>query len=178
MFVEFKKLSFCNIMSYGASGAEIDFQAGLNTIKAANGSGKSSILDALTFVLFGKPYRDIKLSELVNTSNGKGLDDVFNQCVFAIGSLGRHRSGITTIKTLKNREYAARGIPFIYSENDADFDGKPYILKAPADESPVNMQRILSFIDNYKPAPTEIRSSVMHLSWRCQMAQVIAQCNP
>lgn len=74
MFVEFKKLSFCNIMSYGASGAEIEFQTGLNTIKAVNGSGKSSILDALTFVLFGKPYRDIKLSELVNTTNGKGLE--------------------------------------------------------------------------------------------------------
>ena len=83
MFVEFKKLSFCNIMSYGASGAEIDFQAGLNTIKAANGSGKSSILDALTFVLFGKPYRDIKLSELVNTSNGKGLEVM---CEFRIGT--------------------------------------------------------------------------------------------
>ena len=83
MFVEFKKLSFCNIMSYGASGAEIDFQAGLNTIKAANGSGKSSILDALTFVLFGKPYRDIKLSELVNTANGKGLEVT---CEFRIGT--------------------------------------------------------------------------------------------
>ena len=76
-------MSFCNIMSYGASGAEIDFQAGLNTIKAANGSGKSSILDALTFVLFGKPYRDIKLSELVNTSNGKGLEVT---CEFKIGT--------------------------------------------------------------------------------------------
>ena len=76
-------MSFCNIMSYGASGAEIDFQAGLNTIKAANGSGKSSILDALTFVLFGKPYRDIKLSELVNTSNGKGLEVT---CEFRIGT--------------------------------------------------------------------------------------------
>ncbi len=83
MFVEFKKLSFCNIMSYGASGAEIDFQTGLNTIKAANGSGKSSILDALTFVLFGKPYRDIKLSELVNTANGKGLEVT---CEFRIGT--------------------------------------------------------------------------------------------
>lgn len=83
MFVEFKKLSFCNIMSYGASGAEIDFQTGLNTIKAANGSGKSSILDALTFVLFGKPYRDIKLSELVNTANGKGLEVT---CEFKIGT--------------------------------------------------------------------------------------------
>ena len=76
-------MSFCNIMSYGASGAEIDFQAGLNTIKAANGSGKSSILDALTFVLFGKPYRDIKLSELVNTANGKGLEVT---CEFKIGT--------------------------------------------------------------------------------------------
>ena len=47
---------------------------------------------------------------------GAELDDVFNQCQFAIGSLGRHRSGITRIKTLKNREYATRGIPFIYSE--------------------------------------------------------------
>lgn len=83
MFVEFKKLSFCNIMSYGASGAEIDFQTGLNTIKAVNGSGKSSILDALTFVLFGKPYRDIKLSELVNTTNGKGLEVT---CEFKIGT--------------------------------------------------------------------------------------------
>lgn len=61
-------------MSYGASGAEINFHTGLNTIKAVNGSGKSSILDALTFVLFGKPYRDIKLAELINSSNGKGLE--------------------------------------------------------------------------------------------------------
>lgn len=74
MYIEFRKLTFCNIMSYGASGAEINFHTGLNTIKAVNGSGKSSILDALTFVLFGKPYRDIKLAELINSSNGKGLE--------------------------------------------------------------------------------------------------------
>ena len=59
---------------------------------------------------------------------GKELDDVFNQCQFAIGSLGRHRSGITVIKTLKNREYATRGIPFIYSEQDCDFDHQPYVI--------------------------------------------------
>ena len=74
MYIRFKKLSFSNLMSYGASGAEINFRTGLNTIKAVNGSGKSSILDALTFVLFGKPYRDIKLSELVNTANGKAME--------------------------------------------------------------------------------------------------------
>lgn len=74
MYVEFKRLSFSNIMSFGAAGAEIDFQTGFNTISAVNGSGKSTILDALTFALFGKPYRDIKLGELVNAQNGKGLE--------------------------------------------------------------------------------------------------------
>ena len=74
MYIEFEKLSFCNILSYGAQGAEIKFQPGLNTIKALNGSGKSTMLDALTFVLFGKPYRDIKLDELVNETNQKGLE--------------------------------------------------------------------------------------------------------
>ena len=74
MYIEFEKLSFCNILSYGAQGAEIKFQPGLNTIKAPNGSGKSTMLDALTFVLFGKPYRDIKLDELVNETNQKGLE--------------------------------------------------------------------------------------------------------
>ena len=53
---------------------------------------------------------------------GEELDKVFNQSCFAIGSLARHRTGITAIKTLKNREYATRGIPFIYSEQDSDFD--------------------------------------------------------
>lgn len=104
---------------------------------------------------------------------GKALDDVFNQCQFAIGSLGRHRSGITNIKTLKNREYATRGIPFIYSEQDSDFDHQPYVLKAPADESPVNIQQIIDFVGNNQQIPADIRKSVEYLSWKIQMQQVV-----
>ena len=106
---------------------------------------------------------------------GHQLDAVFDQCVFAIGSLGRHRSGITDIKTLKNREYAARGIPFIYSENDSDFDHQSYILKAPADESPISIRQILDFIDHQPLSPSTIRSSVEHLSWKNQMEIVITR---
>ena len=106
---------------------------------------------------------------------GDKLDEVFNQCVFAIGSLGRHRSGITNIKTLKNREYAARGIPFIYSETDNDFEDKPYIIKATADESPVNIRQIIDFIDTHDVNPTEIRNTVEHLSWRFQMEKVVRE---
>lgn len=104
---------------------------------------------------------------------GEQLDEVFNQCVFAIGSLGRHRSGITDIKTLKNREYAARGMSFIYSENDSDFDDKPYVLKAPADESPIDISAIVEYITNSTMSPEEIRKSVEHLSWKYQMQKVI-----
>ncbi len=107
------------------------------------------------------------------TMFGKELDDVFNQCQFAIGSLARHRSGITVIKTLKNREYATRGIPFIYSEQDSDFDHQPYILKAPADESPIDVQQIIDFVDGFTMNPEDIRKTVVHLSWNIQMKKVI-----
>lgn len=104
---------------------------------------------------------------------GAQLDDVFNKCCFAIGSLGRHRSGITVIKTLKNREYATRGIPFIYSEQDGDFDNKPYIIKAAPDESPIDIQQIIDFVDNRHFKPEYIRKSVENLSWEIQMKKVL-----
>lgn len=104
---------------------------------------------------------------------GEQLDEVFNKSVFAIGSLGRHRSGITDIKTLKNREYAARGIPFIYSENDSDFDDKPYIIKASANDAPLDVLQIINFIDNRVFNPLTIRESIIHLSWKHQMQLVL-----
>jgi hypothetical protein len=105
---------------------------------------------------------------------GEQLDQVFSQCAFAIGSLGRHRSGITHIKTLKNREYACRGIPFVYSECDSDFDSQPYVLRMPADESPIDINRIIDFVENCRLTPSDIRKSVEHLSWKEQMQRVIS----
>lgn len=104
---------------------------------------------------------------------GEELTKVFNLCQFAIGSLGRHRSGITVIKTLKNREYATRGIPFIYSEQDSDFDHQPYVLKAPGDESPIDIQQIIDFVDHFKMKPEEIRKTVEQLKWKIQMQRVL-----
>ena len=105
--------------------------------------------------------------------HGVELDDLFEKADFAIGSLGRHRSGITYIKTLKNREYAARGLAFIYSEMDDDFEHQPYILKAPADDSPIKIQDIIDFSFQVDIKPYEIRNSVRTLSWTEQMRRVI-----
>lgn len=104
---------------------------------------------------------------------GEKLDEVFNLSCFAIGSLARHRSGITNIKTLKNREYATRGIPFIYSELDTDFDNQPYVLKAPANEAPVNLQKIIDFVDSNLLKAEDIRKTVKKLSWKIQMKHVL-----
>ena len=104
---------------------------------------------------------------------GKELDSLFDLADFAIGSLGRHRTGIDMIRTLKNREYAARGIPFIYSETDKDFEKKPYTLKAVADDSPIDIQQILTFLHNASFRPIDIRNSISELSWKEQMQKVL-----
>jgi len=109
---------------------------------------------------------------------GEELDSVFDDADFGIASLGRHRCGITRIKTLKSREYAARGIPFIYSEIDDDFENMPYIMKAPPDETPIDITSIVEFCSNHKFTPTEIRSSIEgKLTWEKQMKIVTDQMN-
>lgn len=108
-----------------------------------------------------------------DTKFGAELDLLFEQSDMGIGSLARHRSNITNIKTLKNREYAARGIPFIYSEIDDDFEQMPYVLKATADESPINIDNIIFFYRSCDITPIKIRESITHLSWKEQMKKVI-----
>lgn len=106
--------------------------------------------------------------------HGAELDELFEAADFAVGSLARHRSGIHNIKTLKNREYAARGFGFVYSETDDDFEQMPYILKVPADESPVDIGRLVDFFRHQSLTPQEIRDSIRHLSWQEQMKIVIS----
>ena len=127
-------------------------------------------------VKFKKIISDKHLEQYVQfygKKNGEELNELFDMCDFGIGSLGRHRVGIQKIKTLKNREYAARGIPFIYSETDSDFDQKPYVIKAPADESAININNIINFYRKLSMSPVEIRDSIKDLSWENQMKIVL-----
>ena len=115
---------------------------------------------------------------LYGKKHGKELDEIFDQCDFGIGSLGRHRVGIDHIKTLKNREYAARGIPFIYSETDTDFDNRPYVLKMPAGETAIHIEDIISFYRQLTITPQQIRDSIEDLSWKHQMEKVVKTVYP
>ena len=68
--INFKKIRYKNFLSTGNHFTEIDFQQHhTNLIIGTNGAGKSTMLDALTFGLFNKPFRKINKPQLVNTTN-------------------------------------------------------------------------------------------------------------
>lgn len=139
---------------------------------------------------FFSPVEEAEITEIIKANHlepyvilygkkhGEELDEIFDQCDFGIGSLGRHRVGIEHIKTLKNREYAARGIPFVYSETDTDFDKRPFVLKMPADETAVKIEDIIDFYQQLTITPQQIRDSIADLSWKHQMGKVIHTLYP
>ena len=70
--IVFQSVRWKNFLSTGQNFTEIDFQRSPNTlIIGNNGAGKSTILDALCFGLFGKPFRKINKPQLVNSINNQ-----------------------------------------------------------------------------------------------------------
>ena len=69
----FKTLKWKNFLSTGNNWSELDFLKSPTTLVVGqNGAGKSTMLDALSFALFGKAHRNISKPQLVNSINGKG----------------------------------------------------------------------------------------------------------
>ncbi len=82
--ITFKKLRWKNFLSTGNQYTEINFTLNsTNLIIGTNGAGKSTVLDALTFSLFGKPFRKINKAQLINSVNEK---DCVVEVYFLIGN--------------------------------------------------------------------------------------------
>jgi len=73
MHIEFLSLRWKNFLSYGNKWTEIDFPKGFYAIRGSNGAGKSTIVDALFYALYGKTYRDVKMDELINRTNNSDM---------------------------------------------------------------------------------------------------------
>ena len=82
--ITFKTIKWKNFLSTGDHWNEINFlQENTNLIIGTNGSGKSTMLDALTFALFNKPFRKINKSQLMNTVNER---DCLVELEFSVNS--------------------------------------------------------------------------------------------
>lgn len=71
--IHFEKLRWKNFLSTGNVFTEIQLDRSPSTVVVGeNGAGKSTMLDALCWVLFNKPFRNIRMLQLINSVNGKG----------------------------------------------------------------------------------------------------------
>ena len=140
--ITFKKIRWKNFLSTGNHFTEVDFQQkNTNLIIGTNGAGKSTVLDALTFVLFNKPFRKIKKSQLVNTTNEK---DCLVEVEFTINSrdyivrrsIKPNIFEISVNGTLLHREADDRAMQKILEENilnryidESEFEGDKTVIK-------------------------------------------------
>lgn len=84
MALQFKTIRWCNFLSTGSQFTEVKLDSSPTTlIVGENGSGKSTILDALCYALFNKAFRDVNKPQLCNSINGKGM---VVEVEFCIGS--------------------------------------------------------------------------------------------
>jgi len=83
--IKFETLRWKNFLSTGDYYNEITFlDSSTNLIVGENGAGKSTMLDALSFALFGKAHRKITKNQLVNTINNKGC---ITEVTFTVNSV-------------------------------------------------------------------------------------------
>jgi len=130
--IYFKYLRWKNFLSTGNTFTEVKLDKSKSTlIVGENGAGKSTILDALSFALYGKPFRKINKPQLMNTINQKGLEV---QVEFRIGK--KEYSIIRGVKpnkfeiyennTLLNQDAAARDYQEVLEKNILKLNHKSF----------------------------------------------------
>lgn len=121
--------------------------------------------------------------EFVGMLDQGQLDELYDSCSLALGSLGIHRVGLKTTSAIKSREYLAKGIPFVYSGGIDVFEEDPvdFCLKVPDNDSPIDVEEMVGFHDAlYGDSPQTqiidaIRSYGMtHVSIDSVMGEVVA----
>lgn len=132
----------------------------------------SNVIDCYRLLINKYDLKDI--IHLEGIKEGKELNCYFDIADLAIGGLAAHRKGVYEGKALKCVEYAARGIPFIYSDINTDFDNCSFIKRVSQDDTPIDVNELLAFIEEQKTSPAEIRQFVAdNLTWDIQMRKVL-----
>ncbi|MEN8122837.1 MAG: glycosyltransferase [Bacteroidota bacterium] len=106
--------------------------------------------------------------------SGDDLNVIFDKADFAVGSIGVHRIGLINTNPIKFGEYAARGIPFLYSGIYDLFEDQPFIYKVSNDETAVNISDLVGFINRHQFNGSDLRKfAEENLTWEIQMKKII-----
>ena len=102
----------------------------------------------------------------------KELDAIFEETDVGVGNLEENKTrGLKEVKPLKHREYAARGIPFIYGLRDFDFDDKPYIYRI--NDGDIEFEKIVSWYKHLNIDKQYIRNDCQAFTWEQQFIKVL-----
>ena len=113
--------------------------------------------ERLVLHLVGRVYQEVEARiaqtrlphaevQLHGRLHGAELDRVMEQATVGVSSLGLYTNQMTEACTLKSREYAARGLPFVMGYTDPDLAvGTPFVLEVPNNPSPVDMAVVVDF---------------------------------
>lgn len=106
--------------------------------------------------------------------SGKELDKIYEKIDIGIGNLGNFRKGLIDGGGLKNQEYCAKGLPFIIAGYDDNYKNVDFMYKISADESLINLNKIIDWYKNLQITPEQIRKYVEdNLTWDIQMKKVV-----
>lgn len=113
------------------------------------------------------PHAEVQLHGRLH---GAELDRVMERATLGVSSLGLYTNRMTEACTLKSREYAARGLPFVMGYTDPDLpSGTPFVLEVPNDPSPVECRPLIEFARRLSAEPNLARRirtfAEDHLDW-------------
>jgi len=122
---------------------------------AGDGRDKQSLVDLVQKLSLNDAV------EFVGNKSGDELQKLYNSHHIGVSSLGSFRINLYRSSTLKNREYACVGLPFIIATEDPDFPfDSPFVFQVPQDESFINIGSVIDFYSNI--ATDSLSHSIRH----------------
>lgn len=100
---------------------------------------------------------------------GKELDEIYNMCDIGIESLAAFRKGVFLSSSLKSREYAAKGLPFVTASKSDVFENQNFVLKVPENETDIDICDIISFYDQMyrNQDPYKVAEKIRNQAEKC-----------
>lgn len=142
--------------------------------------------EKIEFHIVGEGIETSKLKKIVENNielqdmiifhgfkSGEELNKIYNNSDVAIGSLGVHRLKLESVQPLKNREYCAKGLPFVIGFNDPSFEDKEYVYKVSYDDELIDIEKLIRWYKNLNISAEKIRKDAEEFTWDIQMKKVL-----